>query len=86
MDLAWISLAALLVVIVCSCTTNVNPGLLAMAFAWVIGVYLVPGSDPTSALVWDGKSSEGRTVPGGIYLYEIEFQGKVLTGTVVVAR
>jgi di/tricarboxylate transporter len=42
MDLAWISLAALLVVIVCSCTTPINPGLLALAFAWVIGVYLDP--------------------------------------------
>jgi Na+/H+ antiporter NhaD/arsenite permease-like protein len=42
MDLAWISLAALLVVIVCSCTTSVNPGLLSLAFAWGIGVYLDP--------------------------------------------
>jgi len=45
LDLAWISLAALLVVIVCSCTTNVNPGVLALAFAWIIGVYLI-GGDP----------------------------------------
>ncbi len=42
LDLAWISLAALLVVIVASCTTEVNPGILAIAFAWVIGFYLVP--------------------------------------------
>jgi di/tricarboxylate transporter len=40
MDLAWISLAALAVVIVVSCTTTVNPGFLAIVFAWVIGVYL----------------------------------------------
>jgi di/tricarboxylate transporter len=40
MDLAWISLAALAVVIVVSCTTTVNPGILAIVFAWVIGVYL----------------------------------------------
>jgi di/tricarboxylate transporter len=39
-DLAWISLAALLVTIVVSCTTTVNPGFLAVVFAWVIGVYL----------------------------------------------
>lgn len=37
-------------------------------------------------LMWDGKDSDGRVVPGGIYLYKIEFQGKYLTGTVVVAR
>jgi di/tricarboxylate transporter len=40
LDLAEISLAALAVVIVVSCTTTVNPGLLAIVFAWVIGVYL----------------------------------------------
>src|SRR5262245_31699719 len=50
MELAWISLAALLVVIVCSCTTEVNPGILAIAFAWVIGLYLLPGSDPKTKL------------------------------------
>jgi Na+/H+ antiporter NhaD/arsenite permease-like protein len=41
-DLAWISLAALLLVIVLSCTTSVNPGFVALALAWVIGVYLAP--------------------------------------------
>ncbi len=42
MDLGWISLAALLIVIVVSCTTAVNPGLLALALAFVIGVYVAP--------------------------------------------
>ena len=43
-DLAWLSLAALVVVIVLSCTTAVNPGFLSLALAWVIGVYLArPG-------------------------------------------
>jgi len=41
-DLAGISLAALLVTILVSCTTRVNPGLLAIVFAWVIGVFLAP--------------------------------------------
>jgi di/tricarboxylate transporter len=41
-DLAWISLAALLVVIVVSCTTAVNPGVVAVALAWLIGVYVAP--------------------------------------------
>jgi di/tricarboxylate transporter len=40
--LAWISLAALVLVIVASCTTAVNPGFLALAFAWVIGIYVAP--------------------------------------------
>jgi di/tricarboxylate transporter len=42
MDLASISLAALLVTIVLSCTSPVNPGFLAIVFAWVIGVYVGP--------------------------------------------
>jgi hypothetical protein len=44
------------------------------------------GTDPTGLLLWDGKDSEGRSVSGGIYLYQIDFQGKNITGTVVVAR
>jgi gliding motility-associated-like protein len=47
---------------------------------------LAGGSDPTATLLWDGKDSGGQTVPGGIYFYKIEFQGKFITGTVVVAR
>jgi Na+/H+ antiporter NhaD/arsenite permease-like protein len=41
-DLAWISLAALVVVIVLSCTTAVNPGFLSLALAWVVGIYVAP--------------------------------------------
>jgi di/tricarboxylate transporter len=40
MSLAIISLLALLVAIVLSCTTTINVGLLSMVFAWIIGVYL----------------------------------------------
>ncbi len=41
-ELASVSLAALMLVIVLSCTTAVNPGFLSLALAWVIGVYLAP--------------------------------------------
>jgi hypothetical protein len=44
------------------------------------------GTDPTLLLTWDGKDSGGRVVPGGVYLYRIDFQGKSITGSVVVAR
>jgi hypothetical protein len=37
-------------------------------------------------LLWDGKDSSGQKVAGGIYVYQIEFEGKHATGTVVVAR
>ncbi len=38
--LAWISLAALGLVILASCTTKANPGVVAIVLAWIIGVYL----------------------------------------------
>ena len=40
MTLAWISLAALVVVMVISCTTALNVGVLALALAWIVGVYV----------------------------------------------
>jgi Na+/H+ antiporter NhaD/arsenite permease-like protein len=42
MDLAWISLAALLLVMVVSCTSTVNAGLLSIALAWILGIYIAP--------------------------------------------
>jgi Na+/H+ antiporter NhaD/arsenite permease-like protein len=45
--LAWISLAALVVVIVLSCTSTVNPGFLALALAWLIGIYVAPACGRT---------------------------------------
>lgn len=40
MDLAWISLAALLLVMLVSCTSAVNAGLLSIALAWILGIYI----------------------------------------------
>ena len=40
MSLAWISLIALIIALLVSCTTSLNVGVLALATAWVVGVYL----------------------------------------------
>lgn len=40
MNLAWIAIAALVVAVGLSFTTAINVGIVAMALAWVIGVYL----------------------------------------------
>lgn len=40
MNLAAISVAALFIAIVLSCVTKLNVGIVAVAFAWIIGVYL----------------------------------------------
>ncbi|MBI4264845.1 MAG: C4-dicarboxylate ABC transporter [Acidobacteria bacterium] len=39
MSLAWLSLGALVVAIVVSCTTRLNVGIMSLAFAWIVGVY-----------------------------------------------
>ena len=39
MTLAWLSLAALLTAILVSCFSRMNVGVLAVAFAWIVGVY-----------------------------------------------
>jgi len=46
----------------------------------------VAGMEPgplANTLVWDGKSG-GRPVPGGVYIYQIQAEGQVHNGTVVV--
>jgi di/tricarboxylate transporter len=40
MPLAWLSLGALVTAIVVSCTTQLNVGILSLALAWLVGVYL----------------------------------------------
>lgn len=42
MDLAWISVAALALTVLVSCTTRMNPGILAVALAWIIAVWISP--------------------------------------------
>jgi di/tricarboxylate transporter len=58
MNLAWIAIAALVVAVGLSFTTAINVGIVAMAMAWIIGVYLggmsvgdVIGGFPTTLLV-----------------------------------
>ena len=58
MNLAWISIAALVLAVGLSCTTAVNVGVLSLTLAWLIGVYLggmsldaVLAGFPTSLLV-----------------------------------
>jgi di/tricarboxylate transporter len=40
MNLAWVSIAALVVAVGLSCTTAINVGVLSLTLAWLIGVYL----------------------------------------------
>lgn len=56
MVVAWVSLAALVAVIAVSCVSRLNVGLLAIALAWVIGVYVAP---------WYGLALDARSVLAG---------------------
>ncbi|PCI35044.1 MAG: hypothetical protein COB53_11375 [Elusimicrobia bacterium] len=43
------------------------------------------GTQVNDSLIWDGKAG-GRVVPRGVYIYQIEAEGRVFNGTVVVIR
>lgn len=49
MDLAWISLAALIIAITLSMITSVNVGVVSLALAWIVGVYL--GGMPVAKVI-----------------------------------
>jgi Na+/H+ antiporter NhaD/arsenite permease-like protein len=49
MNLAWISLAALIVAITLSMVTSVNVGVVSLAMAWIVGVYL--GGMPVAKVI-----------------------------------
>ena len=40
MNLAWLSLLALVIAMIVSCFSTLNVGVLALALAWIVGVYL----------------------------------------------
>ena len=43
------------------------------------------GGPVSNSLVWDAKAG-GQAVPGGVYIYQLEADGTVYNGTVVVVR
>ena len=45
---------------------------------------MVPGP-VSNSMLWDAKAG-GRTVPGGVYIYQLEAENKVYNGTVVVVK
>src|SRR5215216_5846581 len=49
MNLAWVTIGALLLAVTLSCTTTINVGLLSMALALLVGVYL-GGMSPDAVL------------------------------------
>jgi len=46
---------------------------------------LLRGDDENS-LVWDGRFRNGRMARSGIYIYQVESAGKVINGTIILAK
>lgn len=88
MDLAWASLVALAIVVVASCTTKLNPGVLAITLAWIIGVYMAePGADPLGLrTVVDGFPTDlFLTLTGVTFLFALAQANGTLERVAAVA-
>ena len=70
MDLAWISLAALFIVMVVSCTTTVNPGVFAIALAWILAqkpwMVPIPGTTKLHRLEENIGAAAVQLTPGDL--------------------
>jgi len=69
MSLAWISVAALVVAILVSCFTTINVGVLAMALAWIVGVYI--GKMPVATVMAGFPSQLFLTLAGVTLLFTL---------------
>ncbi|MFH1379226.1 MAG: hypothetical protein ABII23_02995 [bacterium] len=47
---------------------------------------LKTGLNGSWSLLWDGKDRSGSYAPKGVYIYQIEADGKIINGTIIVAR
>ncbi|PIU83997.1 MAG: hypothetical protein COS68_01095 [Elusimicrobia bacterium CG06_land_8_20_14_3_00_38_11] len=65
--------------------SNVSGRILTINGSYIADM-LVVNSDPDNPkITWNGKDGSS-VVPSGIYIYQIEVEGQVLNGTVVVAK
>jgi Na+/H+ antiporter NhaD/arsenite permease-like protein len=69
MNLAWISVGALAIAIVISCVTTINVGVLAVAMAWIVGVYL--GRMPVATVMAGFPSQLFLTLVGVTLLFTL---------------
>src|ERR1700741_3253390 len=69
MSLAWISVAALAIAIVISRVTTINVGVLAVAMAWIVGVYI--GKMPVATVMSGFPSQLFLTLTGVTLLFTL---------------
>jgi len=49
-------------------------------------VKVLSDDNRNSAVTWDGRDEAGRRLPGGVYFYRLESEGRTLTRKVVLVR
>jgi di/tricarboxylate transporter len=76
MNLAYVSLAALVVAILVSCFTELNVGILALALAWIVGVYV--GGMPLNDVIGGFPVSLFLTLSGVTLLFAQAQQNRTL--------
>ena len=76
MNLAYVSLAALVVAIIVSCFTELNVGILALALAWIVGVYV--GGMPLNDVIGGFPVSLFLTLAGVTLLFAQAQQNRTL--------
>jgi di/tricarboxylate transporter len=69
MNLAAISVAALAVAVIVSCVSSVNVGVLAVALAWIVGVYI--GGQPVNTVMGGFPSQLFLTLAGVTLLFAL---------------
>ena len=85
LDLAWLSIAALVVAVAVSCTTAVNVGLLSLSLAWLVGVYL--GGMSLDAVLEGFPVNLFVTLTGVTFLFSVaDCNGTLARVTAVAVR
>ena len=46
----------------------------------------IEGLEDEGEFTWDGKDENNDVAPSGIYIYQIEVEGKTINGTIVLAK
>jgi gliding motility-associated-like protein len=46
----------------------------------------IEGLEEEGEFTWNGKDEDGNLVPSGVYIYQIEVEGRAINGTIVLAK
>ena len=66
--------------------SNVSGTILTVSGYYVADMLLDISASDNLKITWNGKNYDDEVVSSGIYIYQIEVEGKIFNGTVVVAK